>query len=90
MTETQPAGAQPGQKKPVHVAAIIAITSGVISLFVLPFLFGAVAIIAGAVGAHKAQEEGYEGGPASVGGLFLGLIGVIFAFLWPVLVIANL
>lgn len=71
MTEPQQANVP---VPPTNVAAIISISSALLSLLVIPALLGPIAVIAGFVGVHQARHEGRTGGTLAVAGIVLGLL----------------
>ena len=49
---------------------------GLVSIFVLPFIFGIASIILGIIGISKEEEKK----SSAVSGIILGIIGVLWAF----------
>jgi len=56
-----------------NTAAIVALTSGIVALFIIPILLGPVAIIAGAVGCG----EGKRSKGVAVAGLLIGIVASV-------------
>lgn len=59
-------------------AAVIALTAGIVSLFVLPAVLGSIAVAAGLYGETHGKITGHGRGVAILGGL-LGAVGLIVA-----------
>ena len=57
-------------------SSIVSLVCGLISLFVLPFIFGIISIIFGIVGLSKQEEKKVY----SIIGIILGVIGILWAF----------
>ena len=49
---------------------------GLVSIFILPFIFGIASIILGIIGISKQEEKK----SSAVAGIILGIIGVLWAF----------
>jgi len=70
---------QPPRPPATNVAAIIAISSALIGLVVLPILLGPVAIVAGVVGEHQARTEGRKMAKVSLLAIVIGAIITLIA-----------
>lgn len=72
---------QPTPPRPsTNVAAIISLSSAILSLLVLPILFGPVALIAGFVGEHQSRTQNFNGQKVALAGIIIGIIttGIVF------------
>lgn len=56
--------------------SIASLICGIVSIFILPFIFGIASIILGIIAISKQEEKKNYG----VLGIILGIIGVIWAF----------
>lgn len=57
-------------------SSIASLVCGIVSFFVLPFIFGIASIILGIIGISKQEEKK----SCAVGGIILGIVGVLWAF----------
>lgn len=78
----EPAPAAPSQEDQTNVAAIIAVVSGGLSFFVIPFILAPLAVIAGVVGDQQGKRIG--GRRMAAWGVVLGLLGLLFMFVMSV------
>ena len=59
-----------------NACSITSLVSGIVSIFVLPFIFGIASIILGIIGiARQEEKKAY-----SIFGIIVGIIGVLWAF----------
>ena len=59
-----------------NALSIASLTCGIVSAFVLPFIFGLIAIILGIIGVSKQEEKS----TFSIIGMVLGIVGIIWAY----------
>ncbi len=57
-------------------SSITSLVCGIISLFILPFIFGIISIIFGVVGLSRQEEKKVY----SIIGIILGVIGILWSF----------
>ena len=64
--------------KPVQGLAITALVTGIVSLFIFPFIFGVVAVVTGAIAYSRARKNSTsEGTGLALAGLIMGIIGLV-------------
>jgi hypothetical protein len=63
----------------VDAFALVGFIAGIISLLVLPFIFGVIAIIFSSIGLSRIMKNNSRGKGFAIAGLVLGIIGVIWA-----------
>lgn len=56
------------------------VVCGAISCFILPFIFGVIAIIFGILGISKQDETSSEKDTSSIIGIVLGVISILYSF----------
>lgn len=59
-----------------NATSIASLICGIVSFFILPFIFGLVGVILGIIGISRQEEK--KG--CAIAGIILGIISVLYAF----------
>lgn len=57
-------------------SSIASLVCGIVSFFILPFIFGIISVILGIIGVSRQEEKKN----CAIAGIILGIIGVLWAF----------
>lgn len=59
-----------------NTCSIASLVCGIVSVFILPFIFGIIGVVLGIIGISKQEEKK----ACAVIGIILGIVGVLWSF----------